>query len=380
MREQISVLGSTGSIGKQTLEVARQENINICALAAHRSIDILETQIREFKPQIAAVADQEAAKILKTRVADTNTKVLSGFNGVCEAATLAKSDLVINALVGIAGLKPTMAAIEAGKDIALANKETLVTGGKLVTEAVKKRNLQLLPVDSEHSAIFQCLQGVPSGSLRKILLTCSGGPFYGKTRAELENITPSDALRHPNWDMGAKITIDSATLMNKGLEIIEAVHLFSVQPQDIEVLVHRQSIIHSAIELSDGAVLAQMGTPDMRLPIQYAITYPTRSNACCKPLDLAEIGMLTFSKPDVQTFDCLQVCIDAISQGGLKPTAANGANEQAVALFLSGKIRFLQIAELVRAAMEAQPPVKSFSMDDICAADAAARQFVLNRI
>ena len=373
-------MGSTGSIGRQALEVARKEKIPVAALAAHHNIDLLEAQIREFKPALAAVVDERAAKTLKFRVADTGTRVLSGPGGMCEAAACEKSDLVLNAVVGIAGLQPTMAAVAAGKDIALANKETLVTGGDLVMEAMRSRRLRLLPVDSEHSAIFQCLQGVPEGSLRKILLTCSGGPFFGKTREELQSVTAADALKHPNWNMGAKITIDSATLMNKGLEIMEAVHLFSVRPQQIQVLIHRQSIVHSAVELSDGAVLAQLGMPDMRLPIQYALTYPARGDACCAPLDLTAVGSLTFCAPDVQTFDCLQVCIDAISQGGLKPAAANGANEQAVQLFLEGKIRFLQIAELVRAAMEEQSAVQHFALEDIFAADAAARQFVLNRI
>lgn len=380
MEKILSILGSTGSIGRQTLDVARQEKFSVAALAAHHNVDLLEEQIREFKPALAAVVDEQAAKTLKTRVADTGTRVLSGPGGLCEAAAYKRSDLVLNAVVGIAGLQPTLAAIAAGKDIALANKETLVTGGQIVTQAIRNRQLRLLPVDSEHSAIFQCLQGVPAGSLKKILLTCSGGPFFGKTQEELQTITAADALKHPNWNMGAKITIDSATLMNKGLEIIEAVHLFSVRPQQIQVLVHRQSIVHSAVELCDGAVLAQLGMPDMRLPIQYALTYPARSNACCAPLDLTAIGSLTFCAPDYKTFDCLQVCIDAVSQGGLKPTAANGANEQAVQLFLEGKIRFLQIAELVRAAMEAQPAVRDFTLEDIFAADAAARQFVLNRI
>lgn len=380
MEKILSLLGSTGSIGRQSLDVARQEKIKVAALAAHHNIDLLESQIREFKPALAAVVDEHAAKALKISIADTATRVISGIDGLCEAAALEKCNLVLNAVVGIAGLKPTMAAISAGKDIALANKETLVTGGELVIEAMRNRHLRLLPVDSEHSAIFQCLQGVPSGSLKKILLTCSGGPFFGKTRSELQNVTAADALKHPNWNMGAKITIDSATLMNKGLEIIEAVHLFSVQPQKIQVLVHRQSIVHSAIELSDGAVIAQLGMPDMRLPIQYALTYPARGTICHSPLDLTRIGSLTFCAPDVHTFDCLQVCIDAITQGGLKPTAANGANEQAVQLFLEGKIQFLQIAELVRTAMESQPDVNDFTLEDIFSADEAARQFILNRI
>lgn len=380
MKQKITVLGSTGSIGRQTLDVARQENITVCALAAHHNIQRLEQQIREFKPEIAAVADTHAAAELKIKVADTKTQILSGNAGICEAAAFSQSELTLNALVGIAGLRPTIAAIQAGKDIALANKETLVTGGSIVTDMIRSKHLHLLPVDSEHSAIFQCLQGTPAGSLKKILLTCSGGPFYGKSQTELQNVTLADALCHPNWSMGAKITIDSATLMNKGLEIIEAVHLFSVCPQDIDVLVHRQSIVHSAIELTDGAILAQLGVPDMRLPIQYALTYPSRGNACCTRLDLTSIGTLTFAQPDYNTFDCLQACIDAITQGGLKPTAVNGANEQAVQLFLDGKIKFLQIPDFVRAAMEAQPVAEHFTLEDIFEADKAARQFVLNKV
>ncbi|MBQ0083308.1 MAG: 1-deoxy-D-xylulose-5-phosphate reductoisomerase, partial [Clostridiales bacterium] len=291
-----------------------------------------------------------------------------------------KADMVLNSIVGIAGLSPTLCAIENGNDIALANKETLVTGGEIVNKKIAEKGVKLLPVDSEHSAIFQSLQGVPGGALKRILLTASGGPFFGKERAELENVTPAQALKHPNWSMGAKITIDSATLMNKGLEVIEAVHLFGVKPEDIEVLVHRQSILHSGIELTDGAVIAQLGVPDMKLPIQYALTYPKRGSMCAQPLDLFEAASLTFCKPDTETFRCLPLCVEAIKQGGLKPTAANGANEEAVRLFLEGKIKFLQIADLVEKAISAQNKVESFDKNDVFEADAAARRLVRNSI
>ena len=287
--KELIILGSTGSIGTQALEVARRDGYKVNALAAGSNIKLLEEQAREFKPSLVAVFDENAARELENNLKDTDIKVLSGVEGVCEAATV-KGDIVLNAIVGIAGLKPTLAAIEAGKDIALANKETLVTGGELVMKAASQKGIKILPVDSEHSAIFQSIQGAPENSIKKILLTASGGPFYKKTREELENVTVKEALNHPNWSMGAKITIDSASLMNKGLEVIEAVHLFGVKAKDIEVLVHRQSIVHSGVELSDGAVIAQLGTPDMRLPIQYALTYPERSNYAFEKLSLADIG------------------------------------------------------------------------------------------
>ncbi len=374
--KKLIILGSTGSIGTQSLEVAKKEGYEIVALAAGSNIKLLEQQAREFKPKFVAVGNTALAEELKIKLNDTNIKVLSGSNGICEVARLS-ADVVINAIVGIAGLRPTLAAIEAKNTIALANKETLVTGGELVNKALKENNVKLLPVDSEHSAIFQSLQGVPSGSLSKILLTASGGPFYGKKKAELVNVTRAEALKHPNWSMGAKITIDSATLMNKGLEVIEAVHLFHVKPDDIEVLVHRQSILHSAVELSDGAVIAQLGTPDMKLPIQYAITYPERAGLCGERLSLTDIGTLTFEKPDYETFRCLPLCIDAIKQGGLKPVAANGANEAAVKLFLEDKIKFLQIAELVEMAISAQKKVDTFTVEDVFEADRAARALVI---
>lgn len=379
MSKIITLLGSTGSIGEQALDVARKNGYRIKALAAGKSIDKLEAQAREFMPEIVAVFDETAASELKDRLNDTPITVLSGSEGVCFAAEK-KVDIVLNAIVGIAGLKPTFAAMEAKNDIALANKETLVTAGELVNRKAKEQGIRIIPVDSEHSAIFQSLQGVPEGSLKKILLTASGGPFYGKTIDELKNVTAAEALKHPNWSMGNKITIDSATLMNKGLEVIEAVHLFGVSADDIEVLVHRQSILHSAVELCDGAVIGQMGTPDMRLPIEYAITWPERGSLCCGRLSLADVGTLTFARPDTDTFRCLKLCIDAIKAGGLKPAAANGANEEAVALFLGGKIGFTDIADLVEAAIEAQPTVETYDLDDVFEADKNARNLVLRKI
>ena len=378
--KKIAILGSTGSIGTQSLDVARKHGHEVSSLVAGSNVDLLEQQIREFKPKTVAVMDETAGKRLAESVKDTDTKVTFGRKAVVEIASETEADTVINAIVGIAGLEPTLAAINSKKDIALANKETLVTGGDLVKKAIKENGVKLLPVDSEHSAIFQCLQGVPEGSLKSILLTASGGPFFGKTRAELENVTVAQALKHPNWSMGAKITIDSASLMNKGLEVIEAVHLFDVSPDDITVVVHRQSIIHSAVELSDGAVIAQLGTPDMRLPIQYALTYPERSDCQAERLDLFKVGTMTFDKPDMETFKCLPNCIKAIKQGGLKPTAVNGANEAAVKLFLDGKIGFLQIGELVEAALNAQSDVKEFTLNDVLNADKMARQLVFDLI
>ena len=373
--KKIAVLGSTGSIGVQALEVARHCGFEVTALAAGRNTELIEAQAREFKPRIAAVYDREAAEDLKVRLADTDIKVLSGREGVIAAAE-ADCDTVLNAVVGIAGLEPTLAAIEAGHTVALANKETLVAGGEIVNRRLKARGVRLLPVDSEHSAIFQSIQGAPDGSVKKILLTASGGPFYGKTAAELQNVTADEALRHPNWSMGAKITVDSATLMNKGLEVIEAVRLFGAAPDDIEVLVHRQSILHSGVELSDGAVIAQLGTPDMRLPIQYALTYPERGNYAPSRLSLSDIGTLTFERPDTDTFRCLPLCIEAVKTGGLAPAAVNGANEEAVALFLNGKIKFLQIAEAAEKALYSVYNKKEYGLEDILNADAEARRTV----
>ena len=377
--KSLVILGSTGSIGTQALEVCRRDGYKVNALAAGGNIELLEKQAREFGVKAVAVFDKAKAEELEIKLKDTDIKVLGGSEGVCEVAQM-QADVALNAIVGIAGLKPTLAAIESGKDIALANKETLVTGGDIVNVRAREKGVRILPVDSEHSAIFQSLQGSPQKNLRKILLTASGGPFYGKTHADLQNVTVKEALNHPNWSMGAKITIDSATLMNKGLEVIEAVHLFGLPASEIEVLVHRQSIVHSGVEFSDGAIIAQLGTPDMRLPIQYALTYPNRSDYAFEHLSLAQVGTLTFEKPDTDTFRCLPLCINAVTEGGLKPTAVNGANEQAVKLFLEGKIKFLQIADLVEKALISANNKKDFTLEDILAADKQARECVLDNI
>ena len=372
--KDLVILGSTGSIGRQSLEVAQKCGFKVSALAAGSDIKLLEIQARKFLPECVAVANEKAAKELKLRLKDTNIKVLSGQEGVLSAAS-DYGDTVISAIVGIAGLLPTLTAINAGKTIALANKETLVTAGKLVKAAAKEKNVKLIPVDSEHSAIFQSLQGVKEKIPKKIILTASGGPFFGKTKEELKSVTVEQALNHPNWSMGAKITVDSATLMNKGLEVIEAVHLFGVKAEDIEVVVHRQSILHSAVELNDGAVIAQLGTPDMRLPIQYALTYPERKE-CFERLDLFKIKTLTFEKPDTDTFKCLPLCIEAINRGGLYPAAINGANEESVKLFLEGKIKFTDIEKLNGEAMLNAYSIENYTIEDVFEADRAAREFV----
>ena len=378
MTEKLIVLGSTGSIGTQTLDVARQRGIKIVALSAGRNIELLEQQAREFKPLAVAVADETAASQLKIRLADMPIKVLSGADGIIELISM-DADTVLNSIVGIAGLRASLETIKNGKTLALANKESLVTGGELVKNAIKEYGGKMLPVDSEHSAIFQSLQGVPQGSLERLLLTASGGPFFGKTKEELKSVTVEQTLKHPNWSMGQKITVDSATMMNKGLEVIEAVHLFDIDSEKIDVVIQRESIIHSGVELKDGGMIVQMGVPDMKLPIQYALTYPNRY-PCSDKLSLADIGKLTFYKPDMDTFKCLPICIDAIKQGGLKPTAANGANEEAVRLFLERKISFLDIAELVGGAVEAQKCVTSFTLNDVFDADIAARQYVIDNV
>ena len=378
MTKNLSILGSTGSIGTQSLETARKCGYSVSALSAYSNVDLIEEQIREFKPQIAALVDENAAKELKNRVADMDVKVLSGIDGVCECARVESADTVINSVVGMAGLKPTLSAIEANKKIALANKETLVAGGLLVTTEAKAKGVDILPVDSEHSAIFQCLQGQPTNkALKRIILTASGGPFFGKTREELEKVTVADALRHPNWSMGQKITIDSATMMNKGLELIEAVWLFDVHPSKIEIVVHRESIIHSAVEYDDNAVIAQMGLPDMKIPIQYALTYPERIESLTGELDLTKLGTLTFYKPDYDTFRCMDICREAITRGGLYPAFANSANEQANLMFRKGEIGFLQIAELVEKVMNEAPKAETYTVDDVYEADKLARELVL---
>ena len=378
MTKNLSILGSTGSIGTQSLETARKCGYSVSALSAYSNVDLIEEQIREFKPQVAALVDENAAKELKNRVSDMDVKVLSGIEGVCECARVESADTVINSVVGMAGLKPTLSAIEANKKIALANKETLVAGGLLVTTKAKEKGVDILPVDSEHSAIFQCLQGQPTNkALKRIILTASGGPFFGKTREELEKVTVADALKHPNWSMGQKITIDSATMMNKGLELIEAVWLFSVHPSKIEIVVHRESIIHSAVEYDDNAVIAQLGLPDMKIPIQYALTYPERIESLTGELDLTKLGTLSFYKPDYETFRCMDICREAITRGGLYPAFANSANEQANLMFRKGEIGFLQIAELVEKVMNEAPKVETYTVDDVYEADDLARKLVV---
>lgn len=377
----IALLGSTGSIGTQSLDVCRMHGYRVVCLTANRRVDLMEAQIREFRPDLVSMMDPVAADDLRTRVADTGTKVLSGMDGLIECATYAGADTVLNAVVGMVGLQPTLAAIQAKKTLALANKETLVAGGHLVTNTAKAYGVDILPVDSEHSAIFQCLQGSPEkGAVKKLILTASGGPFFGKTLAELENVTAADALKHPNWDMGAKITIDSATMMNKGLEFIEAKWLFDMPIDAIDIVVHRESVVHSAIAYQDNSVIAQLGVPDMRIPIQYALTYPQRLPSPVQELSLVDYGKLTFYAPDYDTFRCINVCKDAIAAGGLRPAAANGANEESVRLFLNGKIKFTDIAVLNRAAMEACPQVADYTLDDVLQADRAARDYVIEAV
>ena len=377
----IALLGSTGSIGTQSLDVCRMHGYRMVCLTANRRVDLMETQIREFCPDLVSMMDPVAADDLRTRVADTGTKVLSGMDGLIECATYSGADTVLNAVVGMVGLQPTLAAIQAKKTLALANKETLVAGGHLVTNTAKAYGVDILPVDSEHSAIFQCLQGSPEkGAVKKLILTASGGPFFGKTLAELENVTAADALKHPNWDMGAKITIDSATMMNKGLEFIEAKWLFDMPIDAIDIVVHRESVVHSAIAYQDNSVIAQLGVPDMRIPIQYALTYPQRLPSPVQELSLVDYGNLTFYAPDYDTFRCINVCKDAIAAGGLRPAAANGANEESVRLFLNGKIKFTDIAVLNRAAMEACPQVADYTLDDVLQADRAARDYVIEAV
>jgi 1-deoxy-D-xylulose-5-phosphate reductoisomerase len=378
--KRIAVLGSTGSIGTQTLEIVRtNKDIKITALAAGNNIELLEKQIREFKPSIAAVWNEEKAAELKIKTADLDVEILSGMDGLLAAASWKDSQIVVTAIVGMIGILPTIEAIKAGKDIALANKETLVTAGHIIMPLAEQYKVSILPVDSEHSAIFQSLQGSRRADLSKIILTASGGPFRGKSTAELEHVSLADALRHPNWSMGAKITVDSATLMNKGLEYIEAMWLFGLTPDQIEIVVHPQSVIHSAVEFCDGAVIAQLGTPDMAVPIQYALTWPRRMKTSAKRLSLAEYGTLTFERPDYETFACLRHAIEAIRRGGLYPCAINAANEQAVALFLDNKIGFSKIGLAVGHVLETIPckGSKQYTVREIDETDKTARELVL---
>ena len=381
MIQTISILGSTGSIGTQTLDVADKLGLRVCALTAANNVDLLEKQVRKYRPQLAVLFNEDKAAQLRHTIKDTDTKVLAGMEGLIAAAQMESADLVLNSVVGMVGLRPTIAAAQAKKDIALANKETLVAGGDLVTDAVRENGVRLLPVDSEHSAIFQCLQGAaPNKALKKLILTASGGPFFGKTRDELRDVTVEQALNHPNWSMGAKITIDSATMMNKGLEIIEAARLFDVAGENIDVVVHRESIIHSLVEYTDNSVIAQLGVPDMRIPIQYAITYPERYPSPVQELNLAQIGKLTFFDPDYETFACLSACKRALAMGGVATAIANGANEEANMLFRQGKIKFLEIGELVTGAIDSVLNVTPKTVEDVLNADAQARQYVKDRV
>ena len=377
MTKTIALLGATGSIGRQTLEVVRELGLSVAALTAHTQIDLLERQARQLMPRLAVLYDETAAQELRRRLRGTGIEVMAGEEGLLAAATLPEADTVVTAVMGSVGLKPTLAAIRQGKRIALANKETLVCAGELVMDAAAQYGAEIVPVDSEHSAVFQCLQGCRDrGEVKRILLTCSGGPFYGRTFEELERVTAADALRHPNWHMGPKITVDSATLMNKGLEIIEAMRLYRLPAEQVQAVIHRQSIVHSLVEYRDGALLAQLGTPDMKLPIRYALTYPYRAESLDAPLDLLTCGALTFAPPDETAFPCLRLARQAARTGGTACAILNGANEAAVGLFLAGEIGFNDIPRRVERAMERVPVQYKPSLADILEADGAARREV----
>ena len=377
MRKKIVILGSTGSIGTQTLDIVReQRDIDVVAMAAGSNIKLLEAQMREFHPSLVSVWDEEKAKELKTNTADLGIRIVSGMEGLLEVSVMPESEILVTAIVGMLGIRPTIAAIMAGKKIALANKETLVTAGHIIMPLAKEYQVPILPVDSEHSAIFQSLQGAGDNRIHKVLLTASGGPFRGRKAEELKNIQVEDALKHPNWSMGRKITIDSSTLVNKGLEVMEAKWLFGVELDQIQVVVHPQSVIHSAVEYEDGAVIAQLGTPDMRLPIQYALYYPERRNLSGKRLDLFDIANLTFEKPDTDTFRGLALAYEAMKRGGNIPTAYNAANEKAVSLFLDRKIAYPQITEFIEACMEEAHYIANPNVDEILGTEAAAYEFI----
>ena len=373
----ISLLGSTGSIGRQALEVIAAEDMAVAALTANRDVDRLEEQCRRFRPALAVMMDPAAASDLRVRLADTGIRVAAGMDGLLEAAVLPQADTVLTAVVGIVGLRPTLAAVEAGKRIALANKETLVCGGELVMDGAARSGAEIVPVDSEHSALFQCLQGCRDrGEVRRLILTASGGPFWGWRAEQLAHVTVEQALAHPGWSMGAKISVDSATMMNKGLEFIEAMRLYRMPPEKISIVIHRESIIHSLVEYSDHAILAQLGAPDMRLPIQYALTWPRRSEGVAKPLDLLTCPPLTFHAPDCEAFPCLRLALEAARTGGTATAVLNGANEAAVGQFLAGKLSFAGIAQKVEEALAAIPAVQSPGLEEILAADEAARALV----
>ena len=377
MNRRISLLGATGSIGRQTLEVAEACDLTVTALTANRNAALLEEQARKFRPKLAVLADERAAADLRVRLADTDVRVASGPQGVLEAATLAEADTVVTAVVGVAGLEPTLAAVRQGKRIALANKETMGCAGELVRDEADRGGAEIVPVDSEHSAIFQCLQGSGGrGEVKRLILTASGGPFYGWSREQLAQVTRAQALNHPNWAMGAKITIDSATLMNKGLEFIEAMRLYRMPPEKISIVIHRESIVHSLVEYCDNAILAQLGAPDMRLPIQYALTWPERTVGPVHVLDLLSCPPLTFAAPDYAAFECLTLALRAAETGGTAPAVLSGANEAAVELFLREEIGFLDIPRLVGEALERVRPVVRPALEDILAVDRAAREAV----
>ena len=376
----IAILGSTGSIGTQTLEVAEANgDLRVAALAAGSNVELLERQIRKFHPKLAVLASEEAAKDLRVRVRDLDVRIVSGMEGLIEVSVMPETDILVTAIVGMIGIRPTIAAIEAGKDIALANKETLVTAGHIIMPLAKEKNVRILPVDSEHSAVFQALNGENGKQVSRILLTASGGPFRGKTRKELENVQPEDALKHPNWAMGQKITIDSATLVNKGLEVMEAKWLFGAELEQIEVVVQPQSVIHSMVEFTDGAVMAQLGTPDMKLPIQYALYYPERRYLGGERLDFGSMGRLTFEEPDEETFLGLPLAFQAARDGGSMPTVFNAANECAVSRFLHKQIRFLDIYEILQACMEEHHVVENPAVEEILAAEQMTYEFIENR-
>ena len=380
MTKRISILGSTGSIGRQTLDVAEKLQISVAALAASRNAELLEAQCRKFRPELAVLFDEAAAEELKRRLSDMNIKVAGGMEGLLAAALLDSADTVVTAVSGMIGLRPTLAAIERGKRIALANKETLVCAGELVMREAQRRGAEIIPVDSEHSAIFQCLMGCRDRSeVRRLILTCSGGPFYGKTAAELQKVTRVDALRHPNWKMGPKITVDCATLMNKGLEVIEAMRLYGLPLEHVTAVIHRQSIVHSLVEFRDGAVMAQLGTPDMRIPIGLALTYPKREENPAPPLDLLSCPPLTFAAPDEEAFRCFRLARQAAKQGGTACAVLNGANEAAVGLFLQEKLGFPEIADAVEAALDAVPQCANMTLEAALDADRQARDIVFAR-
>lgn len=378
--KKIAILGSTGSIGTQTLDVVREQgDIQVVAMAAGRNITLLEKQVREFHPKLVAVWEEKDANALKNNLRDIEVNVVYGMEGLLEVSVIPEAEILVTAIVGMLGIRPTIAAIEAGKDIALANKETLVTAGHLIMPLAARKGVAILPVDSEHSAIFQCLQGRADNKIHKILLTASGGPFRGKKREELSKVQVEDALKHPNWSMGRKITIDSATLVNKGLEVMEAKWLFGVELEQIQVVVHPQSVVHSMVEYADGAVIAQLGTPDMRLPIQYALYYPSRRNLSGEKLDFYQLSDLTFEAPDTETFTGLKLAIQAMKQGGNVPTIFNAANEKAVALFLNRKISFLEIPEIIGESMENIQYIQQPDVDKILETEAATYAFIESR-